>query len=122
MDTVAEPSTSDLGRLLAPRSIAVVGSSRVCGRVVEQNRALGFRGPIWPVHPSRSEIAGVPCFPSLDALPGVPDSTFLGVNRHITVQSVRTSRRITATSSRAICASTSSPCTSIADSLVATAS
>ena len=61
MDTVAEPpmdTVAELGRLLAPRSIAVIGSSRACGRVVEQNRALGFRGPIWPVHPTRATIAG----------------------------------------------------------------
>ena len=79
----------DLRRLLAPRSIAVVGGAPA-ERVIRQCQKLGFPGPIWPVHPTRSDIAGVPCFPSLDALPGVPDSVFLGVNRHVTVQSMRT--------------------------------
>ena len=58
-------------------------------RVVAQCRKLGFEGPIWPVHPSRPDLAGVPCLASLDDLPDVPDAVFLGVNRHATVQAVR---------------------------------
>ena len=75
MDTVAEPpmdTVVELGRLLAPRSIAVVGSSRVCGRVVEQNRALGFRGPIWPVHPTAREDGRRAGTPPRHGPPGGP--------------------------------------------------
>lgn len=78
----------DLRRLLAPRSIAVVGGAPA-ERAVRQCLRLGFSGPIWPVHPTRSDLAGVPCLPSLDALPEVPDSVFIGVNRHLTVAAVR---------------------------------
>ncbi len=74
MDTVAE-----LGRLLAPRSITVVGSSRVCARVVEQNRALGFRGPIRPVHPTLATIAGEQAIPHITDLPDAPDAAFVAV-------------------------------------------
>jgi acetate---CoA ligase (ADP-forming) len=79
----------DLRRLLAPRSIAVVGGAPA-ERVVAQCLKLGFDGAIWPVHPTRPALAGVPCFRSLDDLPDVPDAVFLGVNRHATVQAVRT--------------------------------
>jgi acetate---CoA ligase (ADP-forming) len=82
MDTVAEPpmdTAVELGRLLAPRSIAVIGSSRVCGRVVEQNRALGFPGPIWPVHPTRATIAGERALAHVTALPQAPDAAFVAV-------------------------------------------
>lgn len=79
----------DLHRLLAPRSIAVVGGAPA-ERVVAQCLKLGFDGPIWPVHPKRAHLAGVPCIPSIDELPGVPDAVFLGVNRHATVDAVRT--------------------------------
>ena len=51
---------------------------------------LGFDGPIWPVHPTRTDLAGVPCVPSLDELPGVPDAVFLGVNRVATVAAMHT--------------------------------
>ncbi len=79
----------DLDRLLAPRSIAVVGGAPA-ERVVAQCLKLGFPGPIWPVHPRRAELAGVPTVATLDDLPGVPDAVFLGVNRFATVEAMRT--------------------------------
>ena len=82
-------ATPDLQRLLAPRSIAVVGGAPA-ERVVAQCLKLGFDGPIWPVHPKRATLAGVPCIASLDALPGVPDAVFLGVNRHLTIEAMHT--------------------------------
>jgi acetate---CoA ligase (ADP-forming) len=82
---------ADLHRLLAPRSIAVVGGAPA-ERVVRQCLKLGFPGPIWPVNPKRAELAGVACVPSLDALPAVPDAVFLGVNRHATVAAMATLR------------------------------
>lgn len=78
----------DLSRLLRPRTIAVLGGAWAAN-VVEQTRKMGFAGQVWPVHPSRPEIGGLPAFPSLAALPGVPDATFIGVNRHATVAVVR---------------------------------
>jgi acetate---CoA ligase (ADP-forming) len=84
---------ADLHRLLAPRSIAVVGGAPA-ERVVRQCLKLGFPGPIWPVNPKRAELAGVACVPSLDALPAVPDAVFLGVNRHATVAAMATLRAI----------------------------
>ena len=80
---------ADLRRLLSPRSIAVVGGAPA-ERVVAQCLKLGFDGPIWPVHPRRTDLAGVPTVPSLADLPGVPDAVFLGVNRHLTVEAMRT--------------------------------
>jgi len=82
-----------LHRLLAPRSIAVVGGAPA-ERVVSQCLKLGFPGQIWPVNPKRTELAGVACLPSLDALPEAPDAVFLGVNRHATVEAMATLRSI----------------------------
>lgn len=84
---------TDLHRLLAPRSIAILGGA-AAERVVAQCVKLGFDGAIWPVHPKRVDMAGVACLPSLDALPGVPDAVFLGVNRHATVEAMATLRSI----------------------------
>lgn len=50
---------------------------------------MGFDGPVWPVHPTRDEIGGAPCFRSLADLPAPPDATFIGVNRHATLDVVR---------------------------------
>ncbi|WP_435256488.1 acetate--CoA ligase family protein [Thioclava sp. FR2] len=78
----------DLERLLRPKSIAVLGAGWA-ENVIEQCRKMGFDGPIWPVHPKRSEIAGVRAFSSLADLPVAPDATFIGVNRFATVEVVR---------------------------------
>ena len=77
-----------LERLLRPKSMAVFGASWAAG-VVEQCRRFGYSGDIWPVHPSRAEIGGIPCFRSVDELPRPPDACFVGVNREATVDIVR---------------------------------
>ncbi|MBZ0128935.1 MAG: acetate--CoA ligase family protein [Rhodobacteraceae bacterium] len=79
----------DLGRLLRPNSIAVIGGGAWCRQVIAQCRKMGFQGPIWPVHPTASEVAGLPAFANLADLPGPPDATFIGVNRHATIETVR---------------------------------
>ncbi|WGV14522.1 acetate--CoA ligase family protein [Fuscovulum ytuae] len=78
---------TDLRRLLRPRSIAVLGSGWAAN-VVEQCAKMGFDGPVWPVHPTRDQISGVPCYRSLADLPHAPDATFIGVNRHATLDVV----------------------------------
>lgn len=78
----------DLSRLLRPRSIAVLGAGWA-ENVIEQCRKMGFDGPIWPVHPKRETVAGLRAYASLADLPGVPDATFIGVNRFATVDVVR---------------------------------
>ena len=79
----------DLSRLLQPKSIAVIGGGAWCASVVEQCLKMGFGGPVWPVHPKKPEIAGVASFPDVSDLPGPPDATFIGVNRTVTIDTVR---------------------------------
>ena len=72
-----------LGRLMNPRSIAVVGASEradaIGTRVIKNLRLMGYRGRIHPVNPRYGEIAGLACFPSLAAIPECPDAAFLAV-------------------------------------------
>ena len=77
----------DLSRLLRPRSIAVFGGAQAAA-VIEQSRKMGYAGEIWPVHPTRPDIAGLPALRSVAELPGVPDAAFVGVNRHLTIDIV----------------------------------
>ncbi len=74
-------------RLFRPTSIAVFGGTWA-ENVVAQCKAQGFVGDIWPVHPSRDSMGSVPCFNSIDDLPGVPDASFIGVNREATIEIV----------------------------------
>ena len=75
----------DLSRLFRPRSVAVFGGWWA-ENVIEQCQKSGFDGEIWPVHPKRDEIRGIPCYHSLADLPGPPDAAFLGINRHAVVE------------------------------------
>jgi acyl-CoA synthetase (NDP forming) len=77
----------DLARMLNPRSIAVIGGASAMA-VVRQCLKLEYAGAIWPVHPTKTEMHGMPCFPSLSDLPGVPDAAFVAVNRHLTLDAV----------------------------------
>jgi acetyl-CoA synthetase len=81
-------TTSALTRLLSPRHIAVFGG-RAAAEVIRQCRLLGFRGAVWPVHPTRHEIEGLPCFPTIEALPEAPDASFIAVPAAATVEVVR---------------------------------
>jgi acyl-CoA synthetase (NDP forming) len=57
--------------LLFPRSVAVVGASPRHGRIVEEVVRSGI--PAWGVHPTRDEVLGLRCFPSVADLPEQPD-------------------------------------------------
>ncbi len=86
--------TRDLSLQLRPKYIAVFGGGFCGSNVVEQCLKMGFDGPVWPLHPTRDEIHGVPCFRTVEELPEVPDASFIGVNRNLTVEIVeRLARR-----------------------------
>ena len=69
---------SSLDRLIWPKSVAIIGASadpsKTAGRPLRYLKQHGFSGAIWPVNPGRTEIDGMPCFPSIGDLPGVPDT------------------------------------------------
>ncbi|MBX5139398.1 acetate--CoA ligase family protein [Rhizobium lentis] len=77
-----------LDRLLRPQTIAVFGG-REARRVIEQCDRMGFSGEIWPVHPKLDEVLGRRCYRSLSDLPAAPDAAFIGVNRTLTIDIVR---------------------------------
>ncbi|WP_279480839.1 bifunctional acetate--CoA ligase family protein/GNAT family N-acetyltransferase [Aureimonas sp. SK2] len=70
-------SIRNLDALFEPRSIALIGASNrqgSVGAVLARNLfGSGFDGPVMPVNPRETSIRSVVCYPSLDALPMVPD-------------------------------------------------
>jgi succinyl-CoA synthetase alpha subunit/GNAT superfamily N-acetyltransferase len=72
-----------MGRLLRPRSVAVIGASRTPGTVgyeLVRNLVSGsFQGPVYPVNPSAARIASLPCFASVEAIPGMVDLAVVAV-------------------------------------------
>jgi acyl-CoA synthetase (NDP forming) len=78
----------DLGRLLNPRTIAVIGGGAWCASIIGAARRIGFQGEIFPVHPDGKEIAGLQSFRRLEDWHGPIDAAFVGINRHATIDAV----------------------------------
>lgn len=92
MSVSASAQRAGMERLLAPRSIAVVGGADAA-RAVEVCREVGFTGDLWAVNPRRAELAGVPCVPDVAALPAAPDAAFISVPAATTPEVVAELRR-----------------------------
>ena len=60
-----------------PRSVAIVGASPQRGsarnNIVRVLLKHGFAGAVYPISPSHGEVEGLKAFPSIGALPNVPD-------------------------------------------------
>ena len=68
---------SDLSRLFAPKSVALIGGSW-CKNVAFQLQRLGFSGSLTHVNP-KGDV------PSVEALAKAPDAAFIAVNRHAAI-------------------------------------
>ncbi|HLJ20684.1 MAG TPA: CoA-binding protein, partial [Stellaceae bacterium] len=79
-----------LHALLRPRSIAIVGASTREGsfglRLLSSIRSGRYGGAIYPINPRYEEIAGVRCYPSLQALPAPADCVAFAVSDEIVEQ------------------------------------
>jgi acyl-CoA synthetase (NDP forming) len=84
---------SPLERMLAARSIAVVGASVKQGSLgrqmmLELERG-GFEGAIYPVNPGYEEVLGHRCFPSVGEVPEPVDLAILGLANQRVEQAMR---------------------------------
>jgi len=80
---VPAPPPIDLRPLFAPASIAVVGASArggIAATVAKNLTVMGSATRCHFVNPRYDELYGQPCYPSLDALPEVPDTVLVAVN------------------------------------------
>jgi len=77
------PSARPLSALFCPRSVAVVGASRrrdtVGGAVFANLLKGGFQGPVYPVNASSGSVQSVRAWPTLEALPEVPELVVVAV-------------------------------------------
>ena len=75
--------SDDLSGLLAPASVAIIGASNrdgnLGGAAAGHLGRYGYKGSVWPVHPSEQSVAGFACYPDLASLPGVPDVAILAI-------------------------------------------
>jgi len=64
---------SDLNPFFYPETIAVIGASADAAKpsgIVLMNLLNSFQGKIYPVNPKHTALHGIPCFPSVTAIPG----------------------------------------------------
>jgi len=89
---------SDLGRLLDPATIAIVGlsadPSKHGGRVLGNLRKLGFNGTVWGVNPRLPDVEGVEIFKSVSYLPQPPDLVVSAVPAAATLEVVADAKGI----------------------------
>jgi acyl-CoA synthetase (NDP forming) len=73
----------DLHRLLAPRSIAVVGANdrmeTYAAQALANLSATGYSGQVWGINPNRSEVLGRPCVATLADLPEPADAVVVAI-------------------------------------------
>jgi acetate---CoA ligase (ADP-forming) len=67
--------------LFSPRSVALIGQSndpgKTAGRPLKFLRQAGYAGRIYPVNARRAEVLGERAWPSVEALPEVPEHAYV---------------------------------------------
>ena len=72
-------------RAFAPRSVAVLGASSKgkpggVNMFIDGIKEMRYKGRLYPINDHADEIGGYKCYPSLAAVPEVPDLVIVGVN------------------------------------------
>jgi acyl-CoA synthetase (NDP forming) len=81
-ESIKQMKPDELRRaLLEPRSVALVGASddpgKTAGRPLHFLRSAGFKGAVYPINPNREIVQNERAWPSISALPEVPDHAYL---------------------------------------------
>ncbi|HEY1542927.1 MAG TPA: acetate--CoA ligase family protein [Xanthobacteraceae bacterium] len=84
--------------LLSPRSVAIVGQSndptKAPGRPLKFLRQMGYAGRVFPVNARRDEVLGERAWPSLAALPEVPEHAYIVTGTESAVEAVEECGRL----------------------------
>jgi len=94
-ETEKQAIAASLTPIFYPRSIAVIGASTTEGsigaRLFDNLGAANFVGPLYPVNPSATEVAGVPAYASVLDIPDPVDLAFIVVPARFVPQVVEQS-------------------------------
>src|SRR5262249_7455063 len=84
--------------LLAPRPLAVRGQSnnagKTAGRPLRYLGQAGYRGRLYPINPARDTVLGERAWPSLAALPEVPEHVYVVAPTDPSVEAVAEAGRL----------------------------
>jgi acyl-CoA synthetase (NDP forming) len=77
---------------LNPRTVAIIGASenihKIGGRPIYYMQRAGFRGTIYPINPSRTEVQGLKSYAALAQLPETPELVLIVVAGDKAVEAV----------------------------------
>ena len=94
----AASRAGQLASLLAPQSVAIVGQSndatKTAGRPLKYLRQAGYAGRIYPINPRRDEVLGERAWPSLAALPEVPEHAYIVASTDATMEAIEECGRL----------------------------
>ena len=75
--------TSELSKLLAPRSVAIIGvskdQSRIGGRLLKYLVKHGYKGELALVNPNYADLNGIKCYPTVSDIPNPIDCALVAV-------------------------------------------
>jgi len=78
-----EPVTAKINDFFQPRGIAIIGASATPGspnnQIVQFAKQMSISDNVYPVNPTKSEIAGLTCYPNLIAIPMPVDLVVIAV-------------------------------------------
>lgn len=77
------PWTEQFAPLFSPKTVAVIGASTsstpLANTFIRRMKAFGYPGKLWAIHPTATEIEGVPCFPRLVDAPEIIDYAYIAI-------------------------------------------
>lgn len=77
------PHSTELERLLRPRSVAVIGASndpqKIGGRPIDYLQRYGFPGRIYPINRDHAQVQGLKAYERLDDVPGEVDLAIIAL-------------------------------------------
>ncbi len=78
-----EPRIEHMTGFFNPKSVAVIGASNTPGKIgftiLDSLINLDFKGIVYPVNPKAAEVLGLKAYPSLSALPEIPEMVVISV-------------------------------------------
>ena len=85
-------------QLFAPRCVAIVGQSddagKTAGRPLKFLRQMGYAGRVYPINSRREQVLGERAWPSLAALPEIPEHAYIVTPTEAAVEAVEECGRL----------------------------
>ncbi|MEI3613387.1 acetate--CoA ligase family protein [Pseudogracilibacillus sp. SO30301A] len=80
---------ANLRQFLSPRNIAYIGNKHFVQQGIRNCRKLGYKGEIFAICRSEEKIDGIPCYKTIQEVPGKIDAAFLAIRNDRTIEAIK---------------------------------